>query len=334
MNAKILDVDYHLPSTVLTNDMLEKARPEWDVAQVFERTGVRVRHLASEGETALDLAAIACDSLFKRQSKEDIDAILFCTQTPDYVMPPNACVLHDRLGLAESVIAFDFNLACSGFVYGLGIAQGYIRAGIVKKLLLVNADTYSHLINEGDRSSRTLFSDAASATLIGAGEDSEGLLDAMFATGGKKHGSFIVPAGGHRSPKNASTCVVSLDKSGNAKTDEDIHMDGMGILVFVNSKVPTQIRALLSRNDLSVEDVDWFIFHQASKVALDSLARLLRLPEQKVLRTLEETGNTVSASIPIVLKRSLDSGAIQNGDTVLMSGFGVGLSWASAIVRI
>lgn len=249
-------------------------------------------------------------------------------------MPPNACVLHDRLGLPESVIAFDFNLACSGFVYGLGIAQGYIRAGIAKKLLLVNADTYSHLINEGDRSSRTLFSDAASATLIGTGGESEGLLDAVFATGGKKHGSFIVPAGGHRSPKTDSTCAVSLDKSGNAKTDEDIHMDGMGILVFVSSKVPKQIKSLLSRNNLAVDDIDWFIFHQASKVALDSLARLLKLPDRKVLRTLEETGNTVSASIPIVLKKGLDSGMVQSGDTVLVSGFGVGLSWASAIVRI
>lgn len=334
MNATILDVAYHLPSTVLTNDMLEKAQPEWDMAQVFERTGVRVRHLASDGETSLDLAVRACDSLFERQPREDVDAILFCTQTPDYVMPPNACVLHGYLGLPESVIAFDFSLACSGFVYGLGIAQGYIRSGIARKVLLVNADTYSHLINEGDRSSRTLFSDAASATLIGTGDDSEGLLDATFATGGKKHGSFIVPAGGHRSPKSASTCVASFDKSGNARSDENIHMDGMGIFTFVNSKVPTQIKSLLSRNDFTVEDIDWFIFHQASKVALDSLTRLLRLPDEKVLRTLEETGNTVSASIPIVLKKGLDAGTIRTGDTVLMSGFGVGLSWASAIVRI
>ena len=334
MNAKITDIAFCVAGRALTNEALAVEHPEWDMESVVKRTGVETRYLAETGETALDLAEKACLKLFERHDRGEVDAVLFCTQTPDHVMPPNACILHGRLGLREDAIAFDFTLACSGFVYGLGIAQGYIRSGLARRILLVNADTYSRLINPGDRSTRTLFSDAASATLVDAGKESEGFLAASFATDGSKHGSFIVPAGGQRQPLSPDTQKVTIDKSGNVLSPENIQMKGMDILVFVNSKVPKQINALMLSSGLSVGEIDWFVFHQASKVALDSLVRLLKLPSDKVLRRLEDIGNTVSASIPITLQSYIDTGVVKRGDTILISGFGVGLSWASAIIRL
>jgi len=334
VNIKILDIEYVLPEKVVTNEDLHKENPDWDMRNVEIKSGVIQRHIAACGETAFDLAARACDKMFHdgRHDKEDIDAIIFCTQSPDYIMPSNAFLLHEYLDLDENVLAFDYNLACSGYVYGLAIARSLIISGTATKVLLATGDTYSRYINPGDRSARVLFGDGAAVSIITAGEAEEGILDVMLATSGKHHRKFYIPAGGCRLPKSADP-AAEIDRSGNVRTLNDIHMDGMAVWSFIQSTVPKQIRSLMERNSLSADDIDLFVFHQASKMTLESLTKALRLKESKVYLNLSHTGNLVSASLPIALKNALVEGRIQPGNIILMSGFGVGLSWGSLLVK-
>lgn len=334
-SLKIQSIAYALPERVLTNEQLHRDHPNWNMELTAARTGVTSRHIARDGETALDLALAASNKLLTESGlkPEAIDGLIFCTQSPDYIMPPNSCVLHKALELREDVFAYDFNLACSGFVYGLAMANGWIASGMAKNILLVTGDTYSRYIHPEDRGARVLFGDGASATWIKPTDDSTHLVDILCSTGGAKYESFIIPAGGCRTPKSPETSIPKADNSGNQRSAENIHMDGMGILVFVNTKVPAQIRTLLIRNALSIEDIDYWVFHQASSLALDTLCKNLGLPEEKVFRNLETIGNTVSSSIPIALRDAMDQGKIKKGQKVVLSGFGVGLSWSSAIYQ-
>ena len=184
-----------------------------------------------------------------------------------------------------------------------------------------------------DRAVVALFGDGVAASWIGRTEG-KGIVDIACATAGSEYARFIIPAGGCRMPRDAQTAVSIVDESGNARSAENIYMDGMGILTFVSSNVPRQVRMLLDRNGLKVADVDLFVFHQASGLVLDSLTRLLRLSTQQVYRNLSQIGNTVSASIPIALKDATDQGLIHPGSRVLVAGFGVGLSWAAAILEM
>lgn len=332
----IVDIACHLPDRVVTNAELSEVYPAWDMDRVAKRAGVLQRHIAGAEETALDLGVAASRALLDRHPGlvDQIDGVIFCTQTSDYVMPPNSCVLHRELGLRDEVLALDINLACSGYVYSLALAEGLIVAGTCTNVLVVTADTYSRLINPGDRAARTLFGDGAAASWVrAAADDRTGLVDVMCATSGNGFEKFFIPAGGARTPRSADTAREQVDSSGNVRTDEDIHMDGLGVLSFAKAKVPTQVRTLLDREGITVADLDLVVFHQASKLALDVLTKALKLPEDKVFRNLASIGNTVSASIPISLAQARAEGAIVPGSLVLLCGFGVGLSWASALVR-
>lgn len=336
MRVAIRDIDYYLPEHFITNEDLQKENPDWDMSPVGKHIGVRKRHIAHDDETALDLAYKACKKLFSKNkdAKDQIDGIIFCTQSEDYILPPNSCILHKMLDLSEDTFAFDFNLACSGYIYGLALARGLIYSGIAKNILLVTGDTYSKYINKSDRSVRALFGDGAAVSWITTSDSNGGIIDIQCSTHGKLYDKFIIPAGGCRMPKSPKTAVVKADSSGNIRTLENIHMDGMGILVFINSKIPKQVKCVLARNGLTIDDIDLFVFHQASKVALDKLIRLLGIKPEKTYQNLNEVGNTVSASIPIALKDALDEKKISPGDKVLISGFGVGLSWGTAIIEM
>lgn len=335
MGIGLKGIAYALPSGTLSNSELASLHPSWNVAELSVRTGVEVRHIARADETSLDLGLRACEVLLAEhpQLRESVGGLLFCTESPDYVLPPNACVLHGRLGLAKNVLAFDFGLACSGFVYGLAIARGLIQTGMGSDMILVCGDTYSKLMHPDDRAVVALFGDGVAASWIGQTE-SKGIVDIDCATAGSEYERFIIPAGGCRMPRDANTSVSVVDENGNTRTAESIHMDGMGILTFVSSNVPRQIRSLLDRNGLKVGDIDLFVFHQASALVLDSLTRLLHLSAEQVYRNLSHVGNTVSASIPIALKDASDQGLVRAGSRVLVSGFGVGLSWATALLEI
>lgn len=336
MTVRISAIEYELPATVLTNAALHDENPSWDMRLVEARAGVRQRHVAAATETAYDLGRAAAQRLLGSQPglRERVQAVIFCTQTPDYIMPPNACLLQATLGLPETVLAFDFNLACSGYVYGLALGRGLAAAGLARDILLVTGDTYSKLIHPADRSARVLFGDGVAASWLTASDGSTGVLDVECCTDGHGYERFIVRAGGCRLPRSALTAQPQVDGSGNMRTAEHIEMDGMGILSFVNTKLPGHVRRLLDRNGLTIDDVDLFVFHQASRLALDSLVRLLRIPPAKSYDNLATVGNTVSASIPIALAQALAEGRVRSGSLVLLCGFGVGLSWASALVRL
>jgi 3-oxoacyl-[acyl-carrier-protein] synthase III len=309
MTATISAIAYSLPAKIVSNADLAVEHPEWDMTRVETRTGVLRRHIA-DGETALDLACRAADALIAdHPAARMADAILFCTQTPDQVMPPNSALLHEYLGLGDGVFALDFNLACSGFVYGLAQAQGLLAAGIASSILLVTADTYSRLIDPDDRGPRVLFGDGAAITWITQGD--RGLVDIALATSGRDHRAFMVPKGSQK-----------------------LHMNGFQVLGFVQSHVPNQVNELLTRNGLTIGDIDLFVFHQASRLALDTLERLLGIPKVRMYSNLERVGNTVSASIPMALQDAMAEGRAGPGSRVLLCGFGVGMSWASAIIDL
>ena len=330
MKARIEHIAYALPENVVTNQALRRDHPEWDFDRLEERTGVIERHIAGPGETALDLAEQACRDL----DLDGIDGLIFCTETPDHPIPSNACLLHGRLGLAKNVAALDINMGCSGYIYSLETARGMVATGTAKRILLATGDTYSRFINPGDRATRVLFGDGVAVSIIAAAVGDDGIIDLLMGSDGRYFDRFMVPAGGSRQPRGDETLIETTDKSGNIRTLENITMDGFGVLSFFNATIPGEVKALLIRNGLDIEDIDVFVFHQASRVALDSIARALKIPETKMVNNMAHVGNLVSASVPVALKVALDGGQAKSGDLALLCGFGVGLSWATALVRL
>jgi 3-oxoacyl-[acyl-carrier-protein] synthase-3 len=270
-----------------------------------------------------------------RSGTDGVGGGVFCTQTPDHPLPPNSCVLHGRLSLSRRVMAFDIPHACSAFVYALRIVDALMRAGVGTEALIVTADAYSTLINPRDRATRVLFGDAGAATWLTRSSDGArgtGAFDCGTDGGGVA--SFLVPAGGARVPvTDEIRSRETTDASGNVRSPVQIVMDGQEILTFAGVRVPESINAVLDRAGLALHDVQWFVFHQASAMVLDLLTTHLGLDPARVVRSLANTGNTVSASIPITLRSALDDDRIRPGDIVLLSGFGAGLSWGSAVIR-
>jgi 3-oxoacyl-[acyl-carrier-protein] synthase III len=329
-------ISYVLPQRALTNDELARQNPTWDMSSVASRAGVTSRRISAPDETAFDLAALACDALIGEADLElgDVDAIISCTQSPDYVMPGNAHLLHRHLGLGDAVIAFDYNLACSGYVYGLAFADSFVARGLASNVLLVTADTYSKHINPKDRSARVLFGDGAAATHVSGSHDGRGtIVAAELCSHGSDFEKFYVPAGGMRTPRGERTREETADRNGNVRSAENIHMDGMGVWAFVNSVVPGHVQSFLEKQSLTPKDIDVYVFHQASKMTLDSIAKALDLQPDRVYFNMNEVGNLVSASIPVALRMAIDDETIRPGDRVLLCGFGVGFSYGSILVQ-
>ena len=334
--TRIEAIAYALPAAMLTNEQLKQEYPDWDFERLGKRAGVFTRHIAAKDETALDFVFRACEQLESEGSlrKEEIDALIFCTQSPDYIMPPNSSILHGKLGLSSSVMAFDITLACSGYVYGLQLADSLIRSGSARRVLLATSDTYSRYIHPGDRATRCLFGDGGAVSIISAAAGKSGIRAIRCGTAGRHYEKFIIPAGGMRQECSAETCRIMTDRSGNTRTAEHIRMDGLGVLSFFNSTVPSAVKEILAANQLQMSDIDLFVFHQASQIVLDTLCTALEIPQEKMVFDLADVGNLVSASIPVALKRAFERGQARNGQSALLCGFGVGLSWGTALVDL
>lgn len=325
MTAFIKAISYYLPQSLLTNDMLAARFSGWSAETGASKLGIVQRHISGEGETATDMAVKAADLLFNEHNiaRESVDFVLLCTQSPDYFLPTSACLVQDRLGLSKSCGALDFNLGCSGFVYGLSLAKGLIVSGTAHNVLLLTAETYSKYISPEDKGNRSIFGDGASATLV----SSEGFAEIgkfTLGTDGSGAKNLIVKTGGSRHP----------DKSGGGSTSENdvasadyLYMNGPEIFSFTLEVLPKLVRDNLSANGLSLRDVDLFVFHQANKYILNFLRKKLRIPEDKFYFFLENVGNTVSSTIPIALCEARKQGRLKGN--VLLSGFGVGYSWGS-----
>jgi len=337
MPARIAAVATHVPDRVLSNDELAADFPDWPADKILDKTGIRERRIAAPGETALDLAAGACATLFEQRPdlQEKIDFLILCTQAPDYILPTSACVLQDRIGLPTGIGALDINLGCSGFVYGLSLAAGLIASGAAGSVLLVTADTYSKYINARDKSVRTLFGDGAAATVVTGDDAGDARIGPfVFGTDGSGADRLIVPAGGSRLPCAPETAVENEDRSGNLRSEDNLFMDGGAVLNFTLREVPRTFRRLLDKSGLAPTDLSAVVMHQANKFMLDTLQKKLGLNDALVPRHYEMIGNTVSSSIPFVLEQELEAGRLSAGSRIALLGFGVGLSWAGALVTL
>ena len=280
MHAAITAIEYSLPPKILDNNELAQEFPDWTAAKIFAKTGIRERRIAADDEWASDFAVEAANRLFDTGvcNRSEIDYLLYCTQSPDYYLPTTACVLQDRLGLERNCGATDFNLGCSGYVYGLGLAKGLLESSQASRLLLITADTYSKFIHPRDKSVRTLFGDGASATLMSAVESELPLIGPfVYGTDGSGMEHLIVPTGGLRKARVEKADLIS-DESGNARTVNNLFMNGAEIFNFALEVLPDMLSKILERSKLEMEDIDLFVLHQASKFLLDHLRKKLKMP--------------------------------------------------------
>ncbi|WP_198305855.1 3-oxoacyl-ACP synthase III family protein [Arcobacter vandammei] len=310
-----------LPKKVLSNEDLEYLG--WSAKKIFAKTGIKQRHVASKNETALDLAYSACNDLFSKYNidKNEVDYILYCTQSPDYNLPNNVSILHKRLNLPNNIPSLEYNQGCSGYIYGLSLAKAFINTNLATKVLLVTTDTYTKYIDNQDRANKTIFGDGATATLLSKEEIS-------------KFGEFIFGTDGNGS------CSLCVNNSGLSKEkltlegfENKLFMNGSEIFNFTIETIPNSIKAVLEKNNLKFEEIDYFLFHQANDFMLEHLREKLEIPEEKFPKFIENSGNTVSSTIPLLINNLNEKQVLKKGDKLLLIGFGVGYSWGATIIE-
>lgn len=329
--AFIKALAYYLPEKVVSNEDLVKEFPEWSVEKVAQKVGVNSRHLAAENETAGDMAEKAARRLFEEYSidPKSIDFLLLCTQSPDYFLPSTACVLQNRLGIPTTAGAFDYNLGCSGCIYGMAVAKGLIAAGLAQNVLLLTAEAYNKYLHPSDKSNRSIFGDGAAACLI----STEGIAEIgefTLGTDGSGANNLIVKTGSARQ-KEATGKFVE-DDEGHIWYDDYLYMNGGNVFNFTLEVVPAMMKEILEKNQLEKEQIDYYVFHQANKFMLNTIRKVCTLPKEKFYVNLVTTGNTVSSTVLIGLKDCLENGTIKDGYKIMISGFGVGLSWGGTVL--
>src|SRR5580765_3985998 len=335
--AALTAIKSFLPETKLTNEQLAQQFGDWHASQILSKTGVAVRGIAAENECASDLGIKAAQRLFESGAcvPDEIDFLIFCTQSPDYFTPTTACVMQNALGLPTSCGAVDINQGCSGYIYGLALAKSLVEAGTARTVLLVTADTYMKFINRRDRSLLTLFGDGAAATLMTTVESESELVGPfVLGTDGRGANQIIVKAGGLRCRPTTETAIEKEDSSGNWRSDENLFMDGADVFSFALRTVPPTLQQLLEKSGMKLEDVDFIVPHQANKFVLERLRAKLKFPAEKFWIDMEDSGNTVSSTIPIALEKALAQGRVKPGDHVALVGIGVGYSWGATLVEI
>jgi len=336
MNCFIKATSYYLPERIYTNELFFNEFPEALASKEnLLKTGVSSRHIVAPGQTASDMAVEAAEKLFAGQKidRGEIDFLLFCAQEFDYYTPTTACVIQERLALPKTCGALDYNLGCSGFVYGLSLAKGLIGSLGLRNVLLLTSSTLTRTFHPKDKSSRYIFGDGAAATLITRSE-TEGIGQFVFGTDGKGENKIIVKDGGARNPVTASSKEDITDEFGNTTNAASFYMNGTSVFIFGLNTVPAMITELLEKEKKNLADVDLFIFHQANLYLIDAIRKKLKLPEEKVFNYMANVGNTVSSTIPIALHEAMKSGRAKKGDKILICGFGVGLSWAATLLQI
>lgn len=326
VKAYITNIEYVLPDKVEENPK----------NRLTKKTGIYKRHICSENEIASDLAfRVANKLLSKNVDKNRIDYLILCTQSPDYYLPTTACILQDRLGLPKTCGAFDFNLGCSGYIYGLSIAKGLIESDQANNVLLITAETYSKYINPKDNTVLPLFGDAATATLItGFDVNDSGLKGFVLGTDGSGVNNLIVPVGGMMNRSRTTEMVEATDDFGNTRTNFDLYMNGSAISDFALEVVPPTIEKVLEKTGFKKEDIDYFVFHQANKFMLDFLQQKCDLFGFPYWNDVKEYGNTVSSSIPIAIVDMIKANSDKDIKNILSVGFGVGLSWGGCVIDL
>ena len=329
--AYIKAINYYLPEKILTNDQIAAKFPEWSAEKVAKKVGITERHLSAENETAADMAYLAAEKLFDENPgvKEQIDFLLLCSQSVDYKLPSSSCILQDRLKLKTTCGAFDFNLGCSGYEYGLAVAKGFILSGIAKNVLLLTAETYTKYIHPDDKGNMTIFGDAATASLISTEGFAE-IGEFVLGTDGSGAENLIVKTRGARVPD--VTGKMTVDENGNANWEDNLFMNGGAIFDFTADAVPAMTEQLLKKENLSQDEVDLWIFHQANKYMINYLRKLMEIDKDKFYVYMEKVGNTVSSTVPIAIAEAKKEDRLHGN--ILLAGFGVGLSWGATMIKV
>lgn len=329
--AYIRKIAYYLPEHVVTNEDIVRDFPEWSVEKIASKVGVNERHVATLDETAVDMAVAAAEKLFKEGNidRQDIDYVLFCTQSPDYFLPTSACIIQNKLGLRKNIGALDFSLGCSGYIYGLSLAKGLICAGIAQNVLFLTGETYNKYIHPKDKGNRTIFGDAATATLISTSGIAE-IGNFSLGTDGSGAENLIVKSGGMRCPDKQND--LYFDENGNPVSSDYLYMNGSEIFAFTLDSVPPLVEDVLSQNSVAKDEIDLYVFHQANKYMLNFLRKKIKISPGCFYDCLSDYGNTVSNTIPIALSNAIMDRSISGKMKVILAGFGVGYSWGGTIL--
>lgn len=318
LNAHILGTGSYLPARRLTNDDLSKivdTSDEW----IATRTGIKARHIAAENEQTSDLAVAAAKAALADAaiSAKDIDLIIVATSTPDMTFPATACIVQNKLGIAGCP-AFDVQAVCAGFMYAMATANAYIRSGMAKRALVIGAETFSRLLDWNDRRTCVLFGDGAGAVILGASEQEGGIISTKLQADGSYSQILQTPG------KIAA---------GSIEGSPFLYMDGQAVYKFAVKALANVAREVIEESNLQPADIDWIIPHQANLRIIESTARHLGVPMDKVIVTLSEQGNTSAASIPLALDEGIRSGRIRHGQTLLLEGIGGGFAWGAITLK-
>ena len=323
INARIAGLGMHVPEKILTSAELARqlnVSEEW----ITTRVGVRERHIAA-GQSASDLGVVAAERALADAgvSPQDIDLLIVATQTPDRPLPSTACILQDRLGLSGAA-AFDMNAACSGFVYSLTVGSQFISTGAYRNILVVGVDVVSPCTDWTDAQTIIFIGDGAGAAVLQPTEADKGIIAWKLGSDGSGKNSLTILAGGSETPIS------------HEAIDQKLHlvkMVGPEVFMFAIRKIPAITAQVLEMAQLSVNDISLFVPHQANSHIIEAAARMMDLPQEKIMMNLDRYGNTIAASIPIALYEARESGRIKPGDIVVLTGFGAGLTWGSVVIR-
>jgi 3-oxoacyl-[acyl-carrier-protein] synthase-3 len=324
--SRILGTGHYLPSVVRTNADLEKMVDTTD-AWIAERTGIRERRIAPDGVFTSDMATSAAKEALAMAglAATDIDMIIVGTVTPDMPMPATAAFVQQKLG-ASNCPSFDLSAACAGFVYGLTIADQFVRSGAMKHVLVIGVELLSRVIDWSDRTTCVLFGDGAGAMVVGPTDGStSGILSTAIHTDGALAQSLMIPGGGSVTPASHPMIEQKLHK---------VHMRGQDIFKVAVKNLVSASKNALELAEMKAEELDWVCAHQANARIIDQVTSRFAVPKEKVLMNIDRVGNTSSASIPILVDENFRAGKIKKGDTVLMCALGAGISWGSALVRM
>lgn len=324
-----------VPANTIVNRNYTETFSAKDAALICDKTGIEERRFALPGTTASDLCFAAADKLLNELEidRSEVDALIFVSQTADYRMPATAIIMQDRLGLSKDTLAFDINIGCSGYVYGLSVAFMYAQQPYIRKVLLLDGETRSRVYSPKDRKTAFLFGDGGTATLI---EKNNDFCESSFLMGsdGSRQDLIKMDAGGYRNPSSAETLRENVvDEHGNIRSDEHGYMNGADVFSFVLREIPKNFKNLLAMASKNKDVFDKFFFHQANKYMNDYLSKKLGVSPDKAPQSLQKYGNTSSVSIPLNIVDHYGGHEVEN-ETWLLSGFGVGMSWASAILPV
>ncbi len=324
LRSRIIGTGSYLPERVLTNAEIERmveTSDQW----IVERTGIRERRIAAPTEATSDLAAVAARRALESAGvrASDVDVILVATATPDMLFPATACLVQTRLG-ANHAFAFDLSAACTGFLYGLSVADQYVRSGAARTILVIGAEVLSRVTDWTDRTTCILFGDGAGAAVLRAEQGDRGILSTHIHADGALWDFIHVPGGGSRHPPSEDTLVRRL---------QYLRMKGSETFKVAVRTLEETAGEALKANGLSIGDVRWFVPHQANRRIIEAVGARLGLPGERVVMNLERVGNTSAASIPVALDELVRAHRVAANDLLLFAAFGAGLTWGSAIVR-